>query len=170
MGQAIPITRTDYSTTQLRGLAARSDDAEQARRLLAIALILDGQTRTEAAEICGMQRQTLRDWVHRYNESGIEGLKSRTAPGPQPLLNDVQKAELKALVIAGPEPGKHKVVRWRCLDLRDEVRRRFDVSVDERTIGKWLHQLGLRRLQPRPFNPQKDAAAQEAYKKTSPIW
>ena len=91
----------------------------------------------------------------------------------QPALSDIDRLsdkELKALVIAGPEPGKHKVVRWRCLDLRDEVRRRFDVSVDERTIGKWLHQLGLRRLQPRPFNPQKDAAAQEAYKKTSPIW
>lgn len=155
---------------ELRRFAVESDDADQARRLLAIALILDGRSRTEAAETCGMQRQTLRDWVHRYNESGVEGLKSRTAPGPKPLLTDAQRAELKDLVIAGPDPATHKVVRWRCLDLRDEVRRRFEVSVDERTIGKWLRQLGLTRLQPRPFHPQRDAAAQETFKKTSPIW
>jgi transposase len=79
-------------------------------------------------------------------------------------------AELRALVINGPDPVKHKVVRWRCLDLRAEVAERFSVTVHEGTIGKWLHQLGLTRLQPRPFHPKKDIDAQEAFKKTFPAW
>jgi len=79
-------------------------------------------------------------------------------------------AELKAVAIKGPDPETDKVVRWRCVDLRDEVARRFTVSVTERTIGKWLRKLGLTRLQPRPFHPKKDAAAQEIFKKTSSAW
>ena len=114
-----------------------------------------------------MDRQTLCDWVHRYNDEGIDGLKSRSSPGRAPFLTDAQKAELKALVIAGPDPERDGVVRWRCADLRKEVARRFSIEVHESTIGKWLHQLDLTRLQPRPFHPKKDAAAQEAYKKTS---
>jgi transposase len=132
---------------------------------LAIALVLEGYSRTEAAALSGMDRQTLRDWVHRYNDEGIDGLKSRSAPGRAPVLTDEQMAELRALVIQGPDPIAHKVVRWRCVDLRAEVARRFSVEVHESTIGKWLHQLGLTRLQPRPFHPKKDAAAQEAFKK-----
>ena len=117
-----------------------------------------------------MDRQTLRDWVHRYNEAGIEGLKSRWSAGPPTALTAEQMAELKALVIAGPDPEKHKVIRWRCVDLRDEVARRFNVTVHESTIGKWLHRLGLTRLQPRPYHPKKDPDAEAAFKKTSPAW
>jgi transposase len=87
------------------------------------------------------------------------------SPGRAPLLTPEQKAELKALVVAGPDPERDKVVRWRCVDLRAEVARRFGVEVREGTIGGWLHQLGLRRRQPRPHHPKRDAAAQEAYKK-----
>jgi transposase len=86
------------------------------------------------------------------------------------MLTREQKAELKARVIKGPDPTQDNVVRWRCLDLREEVARRFSVEVHESTIGKWLHQLGLTRLQPRPFHPKKDAEAQEAFKKTSTAW
>jgi transposase len=75
--------------------------------------------------------------------------------------------ELRELVVAGPDPKVHQVVRWRCVDVREEVTRRFSVTVNERTIGKWLRKLELTRLQPRPFHPKKDAAAQEAFKKTS---
>lgn len=75
---------------------------------------------------------------------------------------------LEALVIAGPDPEKHQVVRWRCLDIQAEVIRLFAVEVTERTIGKWLQKLQLTRLQPRPFHPKKDEAAQEAFKKTFP--
>ena len=138
--------------------------------MLALALILDGRSWTEAAEQSGMERQTLRDWVHRYNDAGVEGLKSRSSPGRAPFLTDEQKAELKALVIKGPDPDIHQVVRWRCLDVREEVVRRFSVTVHESTVGKWLHELKLTRLQPRPFHPKKDPAAQEAFKKTFAVW
>jgi transposase len=117
-----------------------------------------------------MDRQTLRDWVHRYNLEGVDGLTSGHGPGHPPSLTVEQMAELKELVIKGPDPEQHGVVRWRCLDLRAEVARRFMVDVTEGTIGKWLRKLDLTRLQPRPFHPKKDAAAQETFKKTSPAW
>ena len=167
MGRPLAITRTDHSSAELRAAASKSSDAAQVRRLLAIALILDGDARTQAAEQSGMDRQTLRDWVHRYNDEGIDGLKSRSSPGRTPLLTGAQKAELKALVIAGPDPERDKVVRWRCVDLREEIARRFSVEAHESTVGKWLHQLGLTRLQPRPSHPKKVAAEEEAFKKTS---
>ncbi len=170
MARALAITRTEHTAADLRVAAGKSSDAAQVRRLLAIALVLDGDARTEAAERGGMDRQTLRDWVHRYNDEGIEGLKSRSSPGRAPLLTAAQKAELKALVIAGPDPQLHKVVRWRCVDLRAEIARRFSVVVHESTVGTWLHELGLTRLQPRPFHPKKDAEVQETYKKSSLIW
>ena len=165
MGIALRVTRSEYTAEALRAFAAKGRDAAQVRRLLAIALVLDGCCRTEAAQSSGMDRQTLRDWVHRYNDDGIDGLKSRSAPGRAPALNEAQMAELKALVMQGPDPARHKVVRWRCVDLRAEVARRFEVEVHESTIGKWLHQLDLTRLQPRPFHPKKDAAAQDIFKK-----
>jgi transposase len=117
-----------------------------------------------------MDRQTLRDWVHRYNAAGIAGLKSRQSPGREPYLTKQQLAELRDLVIRGPDPAIDRVVRWRCVDLRAEVARRFSVEVHESTIGKWLHQLGLTRLQPRPVHPKKDADAETTFKKTSPAW
>ncbi|HVX56737.1 MAG TPA: IS630 family transposase [Candidatus Saccharimonadales bacterium] len=165
MGQPVEITRRDHTASELRAIAARTSDSGQARRLLAIAMVLEGVSRAEAAERCGMQRQTLRDWVHRYNAIGTEGLKSGHGPGRPASLTADQMAELKELVVAGPDPEKHGVVRWRCVDLRGEVARRFAVEVAERTIGKWLHRLKLTRLQPRPFHPKKDEAAQTAFKK-----
>ena len=170
MATALTITLMVHSAAELRTLAGRMKNGAQVRRVLAIALVLEGRSRTEAAEQNGMDRQTLRDWVHRYNSFGIDGLKSRRSAGPSPMLTAAQMAELKALVIQGPDPATHKVVRWRCLDLRAEVARRFSVEVHESTIGKWLRQLGLTRLQPRPFHPKKDAEAQATFKKTSPIW
>ncbi len=157
----------DHTPRELRASAAKSDDAAKARRLLAIAMILEGTSRLDAARQAGMDRQTLRDWVHRYNEAGLDGLASRKPPGAAPKLTKAQMAELRELVIAGPDPETHKVIRWRCVDLRAEVSRRFAVTVPERTIGKWLRKLNLTRLQPRPYHPKKDAAAQEAFKKTS---
>jgi transposase len=133
--------------------------------LLALAAVLDGSSRAEAARHAGMDRQTLRDWVHRYNAEGIAGLRSRQSPGRAPVLSKEQLQELKALVTGGPDPETHKVVRWRCCDLRAEVDRRFQVKVHERTIGKWLRALRLTRLQPRPHHPKKDLAAQELFKK-----
>lgn len=168
MSEALTVTRADLTAAQMRLVAGGCRDAAQVRRLLALALVLEGRSRTAAAEQSGMQRQTLRDWVHRYNAEGVEGLKSRRSPGAAPYLTEAQRAELKALVVQGPDPAVHKVVRWRCQDLQAEVTRRFAVTVHESTIGKWLHQLRLTRLQPRPYHPKKVAAAEEAFKKTSP--
>ena len=170
MGKAIALTNLDHSAEALRQLAAKTKDGQVVRRLLALALLLDGKSRLEAATQHGMQRQTLRDWVHRYNAEGVAGLTSRVAPGPTPSLSDQQLAELKALVVAGPDPEKDGVVRWRCVDLRAQIARRYSVTVHERTVGKLLRRLGLTRLQPRPYHPKKDAAAQEAFKKTSLPW
>jgi transposase len=165
---AIDIVRRDLTPEQLRALSAKTKDSAQARRLLAIAMALEGASRSEAAERAGMDRQTLRDWVHRYNAEGPEGLVSRRGRKRPPTLNAAEMASFRALAVAGPDPAVHKVVRWRRVDLRDEVARRFSVEVNERTIGKWLRKLGLTRLQPRPFHPGKDAEAQEAFKKNSP--
>ena len=167
MAQALTVTRTDHEASELRSAARHCGEAAQACRLLAIALVLEGATRTEAAEQTGMERQTLRDWVHRYNDLGIDGLKSRRSAGRTPALTATQKDELLALVLKGPDPEVHGVARWRCCDLRDEIERRFSVEVHVSTVGKWLNQLGLTRLQPRPCHPRKDPAAEEAFKKTS---
>ena len=165
MGRAVVMTRLDWSGAELRRVASRETDGRVVRRLLALALILEGHSREEAASLSGMERQTLRDWVHRYNEAGLAGLSSRVSLGPARLLSADQMEAFKELVINGPDPEIDKVVRWRCVDLREKIAERFSVSVHKRTVAKWLRELDLTRLQPRPFHPNKDAAAQVAYKK-----
>jgi transposase len=165
----LKVTRLDHTAFELRSRAAKCHDAAQVRRLLALAMILEGVSRGSAAAQSGMDRQTLRDWVIRYNELGIEGLVSRRGGGRRAVLSKTQMAELLALVVKGPDPERDRVVRWRCVDLREEVERRFEVRVHENTIGAWLRQMKLTRLQPRPFHPRKDPAAQQAFKKTSLI-
>ena len=170
MGKAIEITRTEFSAAELRGLAAGTRDGAVVRRLLALALVLEGCTRTEAALLNGMDRQTLRDWVHRYNNDGVAGLHSRLSPGRPPALTDEQMEELRIMVLDGPDPERNQVVRWRCADLRDAIVARWSVMLTERSVGRLLHRLEMTRLQPRPYHPKKDAAAQEAVKKTSLPW
>ena len=170
MGTAVKVTRVDLTAADLRTASAKCRDGAQVRRILALALVLDGRPRSEAAALNGMDRQTLSDWVHRYNALGIDGLKSRKSPGREPFLTAAQKSELRDLVIKGPDPELHKVVRWRCADLRAEVARRWSVEVHESTIGAWLGDLGLTRLQPRPVHPKKDPEAEATFKKTSPAW
>ena len=86
MPAAVRVTRKDHTSADLRRAAKRSDDADAARRMLAIALVLEGVSRGEAATSCGMERQTLRDWVHRYNADGLAGLSNRPLPGAVPRL------------------------------------------------------------------------------------
>ena len=163
---AVAITRTELDSAGLRAVAAGSSDAKQARRLLALALVLDGHPRLMAAQAGGMNRQTLRDWVHRYNEHGVEGLRDTRNKGRAPALSADQMQTLKELVLAGPDLARDGVVRWRCVDLRTQIKTRFDVELHERTVGKLLRRLRMTRLQPRPYHPKSDLAAQEAYKKT----
>ena len=165
---SVAITRLSMSATELRREAARLKDARAARRLLAIALVLEGSDRTHAAEACGMDRQTLRDWVHRYNAEGVEGLCNRKSAGPTPRLGPEQKAKLAELVEAGPDPDKDGVVRWRRIDLKRKIEDLFGVTMHERTVGKLLAGLGYVRLSTRPQHPESDPEAQEDFKKVSP--
>lgn len=165
---AVEITRKDISATELRSAAAKTKDARAVRRMLAIAMVLEGADRRTAAETCGMDRQTLRDWVHRYNAEGIGGLSNRRSAGPKPLLNPEQKAELAQMVREGPDLQTDGVVRWRRIDLKRRIEERFGVIMHERTVGKQLAALGFRRLSIRPQHPKSDPEAQEAFKKTSP--
>ena len=168
MGAVVGITRRDLTASELRAAAGREKEGAAARRMLALAMVLDGSDRKTAAETCGMDRQTLRDWVHRYNAEGLRGLHDRKAPGAKPKLTAEQRAELAALVEAGPDLARHGVVRWRRVDLRDELARRFGVELHERSVGKVLTRLGYRRLSVRPRHPETDEDAQATFKKTSP--
>ncbi len=165
MGMAVEITRRELSAADLRREAARAKDAKASRRMLALAFVLDGRTRTEAAESCGMDRQTLRDWVHRYNEEGLAGLIDRPLPGRTPMLSAEQMRELATIVEEGPDPKTDGLVRWRRIDLCDAVERRFGVRVAERTMSSILRRLGFVKLSARPRHPQSNPEAQELYKK-----
>lgn len=167
---AIEITRREMSAGELRDAAARSRDANATRRMLALALVLEGHSRGDAAQMCGMDRQTLRDWVHRYNGEGIAGLSNRPAPGPEPRLSADQEAEVAEWMESGPDLERDGVVRWRCRDLQERIEREFQVSFHERTIGKLLARLGFRRLSVRPRHPESDVAEQQAFKGALPIW
>lgn len=167
----VAITRLDLSAMALRERAAGARDAKVSRRLLAIALVLEGWSRRDAAEACAMDRQTLRDWVHRYNGLGPEGLSD--APrrnGPPPRLSASQQAQIAAWVRQGPDLERDGVVRWRCVDLQRRIKSEFAVTLHETSISRLLRRLKFTRVQPRPYHPKKDAAAQDIFKKTSPAW
>jgi transposase len=171
LDMAVLISRLDLDAAELREAARRSSDSAAARRMLALALILEGKTRTEAARSAGMDRQTLRDWVHRYNESGLEGLTNRLNTGAPPRkLTAEQESEVADWVRQGPDLEQHKVIRWRLVDLRDEIERQFGVHFHERTVGKLMKRLRFARVSTRPRHPDQDAAAQEAHKKISLTW
>ena len=166
----VAVTRKEPGAAELRREAGLCRDARAARRMLALALVLEGASRETAARCAGMDRQTLRDWVHRYNAEGLAGLHDRRRPGPRPRLSPEQEAELAAAVERGPDPGRDGVVRWRRADLRALIEARFAVRLHERTVGKVLRRLGFARLSVRPQHPKADEAAQEAFKKASPRW
>ena len=138
--------------------------------MLALALVLEGYERGEAGKLCGMDRQTLRDWVLRYNAEGIAGLCNRIAAGPKPRLTPQQEAAVAELVRKGPDRAKDGVVRWRRVDLAHVIKTRFKVTLAERSVGAMLRRLGFRRLSVRPRHPQQDPTALETHKKTLPIW
>jgi transposase len=166
MPAAVAVTRLKHSAAELRQAASQTRDANAARRMLAIALVLEGRSRAEAAASCGMDRQTLRDWVQRYNAEGPAGLSDRRSPGRPPRLTPAQAQEVARWVRQGPELERHGVVRWRRVDLSAEIGRCFGVRLAARSVGRLLRRLGFRRLSVRPYHPRQDAAAQVAFKKT----
>jgi transposase len=158
--------RTDFTARELRRLAKKAKDVNQSRRLLSLAAVLNGMSRTEAAMIGGMDRQTLRDWVHRFNTAGPDGLLDNWASGPTTRLSAAQKAELTRIVEMGPDKDVDGVVRWRRIDLKRVIAERFGVDYCERYVGTLLRKLGFSHISARPRHPAQDAEIVAAYKKT----
>lgn len=160
--------RDDWDAAGVRAAARGAQDADQVRRLLAIAAVYEGQDRGAAAQLGAMERQTLRDWVHRFNSEGPDGLRDRKPPGVKRRLTAAQEAELVKLIEAGPEVDRDGVVRWRCVDLQQLILARWGVDYHERTIGKILRRLEFRHISARPRHLGQEPAEIEAFKKTSP--
>jgi transposase len=166
---SLPIAlRADFNAMHLRRLARESRDAKQARRLLALATIYSGGTRTQAAELGGVGLQIVHDWVVRFNAEGPSGLLDRKAPGQPPLLQAEHRRALARMVEDGPIPAVHGVVRWRLVDLVQWVWEEFRIAVSETTIGRILNQMGYRKLSARPRHHAQSPEAAAVFKKTSP--
>src|SRR6185437_1711520 len=157
--------RQDYEARDLRALARASRDAHQTRRLLALAAIYEGASRGAAAEIGGVQRQTVRDWVEAFNAHGPAVLIDGNAAGQRPLLGPEQRAALKRIIEAGPDPEVDGIVRWRLIDLAQWVFAEFGIAISKQTLSRMLRQMGYRKLSARPRHYAQDPAAPAAFKK-----
>ena len=170
MAAAIAL-RSDFTGADLRRLARRTQDAKQARRLLSLATIYDGGSRSDAARIGDVGLQIIRDWVLRFNAAGPDGLVDRKAPGPEPRLNEDHRAALAAAIESGPIPAIHSVVRWRLVDLCQWLWEEFRVSIARQKLSRELRSLGYRKLTARPRHHAQAEGAIEHFKKVSlPSW
>jgi transposase len=166
----IPL-RSDFDAVALRGLARKTKDAPQARRLLALASIYEGASRAEAAQIGGVTRQIVRDWVVKFNALGPTGLIDRKPPGLPSKLNDAHRAALVAVIEQGPIPAVHGVVRWRLVDLLQWVWEEFRITISQQTLSRELRALDYRKLSARPRHHAKNEAEVTSFKKPSPpVW
>jgi transposase len=162
---AMPIAlRSDFDADMARAAARKSKDGAQARRLLALAAIYDGASRTQAARIGGVTVQIVRDWVLKFNASGPDGLVNRKAPGQPSLLNATHRAALVEAIERGPIPAVHGVVRWRIIDLAQLLWDDFSLSVSRPTLSRELRALGYRKLSARPKHHAQDPDAIETFK------
>ena len=170
MAAAIAL-RGDYEGTRLRELAKQSEDADQVRRLLALAVVYDGGSRSDGARAGGVGLQTFRDWVLRFNASGPDGVMNAKAPGQPPRLDAKQRGELAQLIEDGPIPAVHGVVRWRLSDLAQWVMETHRTSISEQTLSRYLRAMGYRRLSARPRHHAQNPDAVAAFKKMpNAIW
>ena len=160
--------RGDFDADGLRVIARRSKNGPQARRLLALAAIYDGATRTEAARIGGVTLQVVRDWVVKFNAHGPEGLLNRKPPGQPSRLTNAHRAALATQLDEGPIPAVHGVVRWRLVDLMQWLWEEFRLSISKQTLSREVRAMGYRKLSARPRHHQKSEAAVAAFKKISP--
>ena len=159
--------RGDFTALRLRELAKGSRCPDQTRRLLALAEIYDGRSRSEAARLGGVRLQTLRDWVLWFNADGPDGLLNGNAS----ILNDAQRQALADIIDQGPNPAIHGVVRWRLVDLMQWVFEEFRLSISTQTMSRELRSMAFRKLSARPRHHAQDGAALGAFKKTSPpVW
>jgi transposase len=165
----IPL-RGDFDALGLRGLARKSKDAAQARRLLALAMVYEGATRSDAAKTGGVSLQIIRDWVVKFNAHGPDGLIDRKAPGQPSRLNDTHRAALAEVIESGPIPSVHGVVRWRLVDLCQWLWDHFQVSIAKQTLSRELRAMDYRKLSARPRHHVQAEGAIEHFKKVSPIF
>jgi len=163
----IPL-RSDFEAQEVRAYARKTKDGPQARRLLALAAIYEGASRSEAAKIGGVTLQIVRDWVLKFNVDGPEGLIDRKAPGQPPKLNNEQRAAIAQMIEDGPIPAVHGVVRWRLADLCQWIFEEFRITVSPQTLSRELRAMGYRKLSARPRHHAQAAGAIEDFKKTSP--
>jgi transposase len=164
MGAAVAI-RTDIEAGELRRLVRRETDGRLAARLLGLANVLDGMGREAAARAAGMDRQTLRDWVIRFNAEGVEGLGDRPRPGRPAWLTEGEQAAFKAIVLRGPDPERDGVSAWRAIDLCRIAEERFGVRYGESGMLRLLKALDLSWQKVRPRHPKADRAAEERFKR-----
>ena len=170
MAAAVGI-RSDYTSADLRRLARGTGDADQVRRLLALALILDGESRSEAAKVAGVTLQIVRDWVLKFNAQGPDGLIDRKPPGQPSRLTDGHRSALAALIERGPIPAVHGVVRWRLVDLVQWLWEEHRILISKQTLSREVRALGYRKLSARPQHHARSEAAVSAFKKTYPrVW
>ena len=163
--------RGDFDASRLRGLAKKTKDGPQARRLLALAAIYDGSTRTEAAKIGGVGLQIIRDWVLRFNARGPDGLLNGKAPGRLSKLNDAQRQAIAQTIERGPIPVIHGVVRWRLIDLAQWIFEEFRITIAKQTLSRELRAMGYRKLSARPRHHAQAEGAIENFKKIfPPVW
>jgi transposase len=167
MSAPIPL-RQDFDASQLRGLAKKSKEGPQARRLLALAAIYDGAMRAEAAKIGGVGVQIIRDWVIWFNADGPDGLRNGKSPGQPPKLNDTQRQAIARMIESGPIPAVHGVVRWRLIDLAQWIFEEFRIAVAKQTLSRELRAMGYRKLSARPRHYAQAAGMIEDFKKVSP--
>jgi transposase len=167
MASAVAL-RADFTGAGLRALARSSRDGKQVRRLLALAAIYDGGTRSDAAQLGGVGLQTVRDWVLRFNATGPDGLIDAPPPGGVPLLDDTQRRALAQIVESGPISASHGVVRWRLIDLAQWVWDEFEIAISKQTLSRELRAMGYRKLSARPRHHAQDDDAIPTFKKTSP--
>ena len=160
--------RADFDAAMVRAAAKRSKDGSQARRLLALAAIYEGASRTDAAKVGGVTLQIIRDWVLKFDAHGPEGLIDRKPPGQAPRLNDTHRAALAAIIESGPIPAVHGVVRWRIVDLCQWIWEEFRVVVAKQTLSRQLRAMGYRKLSARPRHHAQAEGAIEHFKKASP--
>jgi transposase len=160
--------RGDFDAARLRGLAKKTKDGPQARRLLALAAIYDSATRTEAAKIGGVGLQIIRDWVLRFNARGPVGLLNGKAPGQPSKLNDAQRQAVAGMIESGPIPAIHGVVRWRLIDLAQWIYEEFRITIAKQTLSRELRALGYRKLSARPRHHAQAEGVIEDFKKNFP--
>src|ERR1700676_677034 len=162
------LLRPDFTSDDLRRLARQTRDANQTRRLLALACIYAGSSRSDAARVGGVGLQIVRDWVVRFNAHGPDGLIDGKSPGQPSKLNDAQRQAVARMIESGPIPAVHDVVRWRLVDLAQWIFEEFRITIAKQTLSRELRAMGYRKLSARPRHHAQAVGAIEDFKKTSP--